>query len=247
MTFADDFLDEDKGLEDDYPSVFGITFTPMITGIVLAIFGIAGAVYIYLNMASEANTQYQGVKSQLDQKQAQLDQMKQADFPTKMAQLRSEIAEQEQLKSRVTAMFTSQDDLETLLIDLNSLINANQGELVKYNPDSNISVVNDNSLGSNTQGKLKRKGFSIDVKGTFDQTQNILKDIERLQPLLIVQSYNSRVSEQPTAVLTSNRNEIIPQSPAILSTSLKIDAILPMSQKELEAAQKAEAASQKAN
>ena len=247
MTFADDFLEEDKGLEDDYPSVFGITFTPMITGIILAIFGIVGAAYIYMNMASEANTQYQGVKSQLDQKQAQLDQMKQADFPSKMAQLKAEIAEQKALKSRVTAMFTSQDDLETLLIDLNSIINANQGELVKYNPDSQISVVNDNSLGNNTQGRLKRKGFSIDVKGTFDQTQNILQDIERLQPLLMVQSYSSRVSEQPTAILTSNRNEIIPQSPAILSTSLKIDAILPMSQEELEAAQKAEETSQQEN
>lgn len=240
MTFADDFLEEDKDLDGDYPTAFGITFTPMIIGIVLAIFGIAGAVYIYMNMASEANTKYQGVKSQLDEKQAQLDQMKQEDFPKRMANLKAEIAEQEQLKSRVTAMFTSEDDLETLLIDLNSFITANQGELIKYNPDSQVSVVSDGSLGSEVNGKVKRKGFSIDIKGTFNETQAILNDIERLQPLLVVKNYSSKVSEQPTAILASNRSEIIPLEPAILTTTLKIDAILPMSQKELEAAQNAE-------
>ena len=39
--------------------------------------------------------------------------------------------------------------------------------------------------------------------------------------------------------MTSNFNELVPQSPAILTTSLQIDAILPMSQQELEAAQQA--------
>ncbi|VEP11371.1 conserved hypothetical protein [Hyella patelloides LEGE 07179] len=244
MTFADDFLEE-QGLEDDNPTVFGITFTPMIIGIVVGVAGLVGAGYIYMNMASEARTKYQGVKSQLDEKQAQIDQMKQVDFPQKMAQMKADIAEQKALKSRVTAMFTSQEDLETLLIDLNSFISANQGELVKYSPDSQISVINDSSLGSDVNGKLKRKGFSLDITATYNQTLAILQDIERLQPLLMIQNYSSKVSEKPTAILTSNQNEIIPQNAAILTTSLKIDAILPRSQQELEAAQKAEEQAQK--
>ena len=240
MTYADDFLEEDGSLEDDYPTAFGITFTPMVIGIALAVLGLVGAGYIYMNMASEARTQYQGVKSQLDEKQARLDQMRQTDFPQRMAQMKAEVAEQQAIKSRVTAMFTSQDDLETLLIDLNSFIKANGGELVKYNPDSQISVISDSSLGNNVNGKLKRKGFSLDIKGTYNETQAILQDLERLQPLLMIQNYSSRVSEKPTAILTSNLNEIVPQSEATLTTSLKIDAILPRSQQELEAAKKAE-------
>ena len=239
MTFADDFLEEDKDLEDNYPSAFGITFTPIVMGIALAIFGIAGAIYIYMNMSTEARTEYQGIKTQLDEKQAQLDQMNQEDFPQRMAELQAEIVEQQALKTRITAMLTNQDDLETLLFDLNSFITANGGELVRYNPDSQISVISDSSLGNEVNGKLKRKGFSLDIEGTFDETQAIIQDIERLQPLLMIQNYNSDVIEQPTAILTSNFNEIVPQNPAILSTSLQIDAILPMSQQELEAAQKA--------
>lgn len=239
MTFADDFLEEDKDLADDYPSAFGITFTPMVIGIALAIFGIAGAIYIYMNLSTEARTQYQGIKAQLDEKQAQLDQMNQSDFPQRMASLQAEIAEQQALKKRITAMLTNQDDLETLLLDFNSFITANGGRLVSYNPDSQISVVSDSSLGNEVNGKLKRKGFSLDIEGTFDETQAIIQNIERLQPLLMIQNYSSNVTEEPTAILTSNFDEIVPQNPAILSTSLQIDAILPMSQQELEAAQKA--------
>lgn len=239
MTFADDFLEE-QGLESDYPTAFGVTFTPIVIGITLTVAGLVGAGYIYSKFAGAAREQYQGVQAQLDQKQAQLDQMSQSDFPSRMASLKAEVARQKALKSRVIAMFTNQDDLETLLIDMNQFISANQGELVKYNPDSQISVINDSSLGSDVNGKLKRKSFDIEIEGTFNQTQAILQDIERLQPLLLVKDYSSKVTEEPTAILTSNRSEVVPQNSAILSTNLKIDAILPMSQTELEAARKAE-------
>lgn len=245
MTFAEDLLDEEKGLDGDYPTAFGITFTPMVIGISLGILGIVGAGYIHMNMTKDAKTKYQETKTQLDQKQAKLAQMKQPGFDAKVAGLKSDLADQKALKSRVIAMFTNQDDLETILIDLNNFISLNQGELIKFNPESRVSVINDSSLGENVKGKLKRKGFTLDVKGTYSQTQSILQDIERLQPLLMIRSYSSKVSEKPTAILTNNSTELIPQDSAILTTNLKLDAILPLSQSELEAARKAEAQAQK--
>ncbi len=244
MTFAEDLLDEGKGLEEDYPTAFGITFTPMVIGISLGILGIVGAGYIHMNITKAAETKYKEVQTQLDQKQAKLAQMKQPGFADKVAGLKSDLADQKALKSRVIAMFTNQDDLETILIDLNNFIALNQGELLKYNPESRVSIINDNSLGADVKGKLKRKGFTLDIKGTYSQTQAILQDIERLQPLLMIRSYNSKVSEKPTAILTNNSTELIPQDSAILTTSLKLDAILPLSQSELEAARKAEAQAQ---
>lgn len=241
MTFAEDLLDEEKGLDGDYPTAFGITFTPMVIGISLGILGIVGFGYIQLNTTNAAKAKFQETKTQLDQKQAKLDQMNQPGFDAKVADLKSELADQKALKSRVIAMFTNQDDLETILIDLNNFISLNQGELLKYNPESRVSIINDNSLGADVNGKLKRKGFTLDVKGTYGQTQSILQDIERLQPLLMIRSYSSKVSEEPTALLTNNSTELVPQDSAILTTNLKLDAILPLSQSELEAARKAEA------
>jgi type IV pilus assembly protein PilO len=239
MTYADDFLDEEKGLEGDYPSAFGITFTPIVIGIALAVAGVVGAVYIYMNTATPAREAYQGVKTQLDEKQAQLDQMNETDFPQRMAQLKADEAEQKALKSRVIAMFTNQNDLDTLLLDLNSFVSANQGKLVKYTPNPQIAIIEDSSLGANVNGKLKRQTFSLDVEGTYSQTQAILQDLERLQPLLLIQNYNSKVSQEPTVILASDRSTIVPQNAAILTTSLQIDAILPLSQEEMEAVEKA--------
>ncbi len=240
MTFANDFIDSDQSLDDDYPSAFGITFTPIVSCIALSVLGIVGAGYIYMNMVAPAQKATNTLKTQKTEKEAQLNQVKQDGYDQEVAKLKAEIKRQEALKSKVISMFTSQDDLETLLIDINSFITANQGELIKYTPDRNISTINDNSLGEEVQGKLKKKGLDLEIKGTFSQTQAILQDIERLEPLLMVRGYQSRVTENPQAVLVMNQGQIVEQKKAILTTKLQLDAILPFNQKDLEQAKKDE-------
>ena len=240
MTFANDFIDADQSLDDDYPTAFGITFTPTITCVLLSVLGIVGAGYIYMNMVAPAQTASNKLKTQIKEKQTQLNQVKQPGYEQKLADLKAQIAEQKALKSKVVSMFTSQNDLETLLIDINSFIIANQGELIKYTPDRTISTIDDNSLGAEVQGKLKKKGLDLEITGTFSQTQAILQDIERLEPLLMIKSYQSKVLQNPTAVLVRNQGQILSQETAILTTKLKIDAILPSNQKELEQARKSE-------
>ena len=240
MTFADDFASDDQLMEEDYPSAFGITFTPTVIGVVLAVAGITLAIYGFMKYVKPAQETYQQTITQKETLQAQLNSIKSGDLQLKLAQLQSDLAEKKVLKSRVLSMFTSEDDLETLLIDLNSFIATNQGNLTQYQPDSNISTVSDASLGSGVQGKLKRKGISMTFEGTFTETKQILQDLERLQPLLMVQSISSNVTEKPTALLTGNRSEIVPQKQAELKTQIKLDAILPMSQAELERARKAD-------
>ena len=240
MTFANDFIDGDQSLDDDYPSAFGITFTPTVSCILLSVMGIVGAAYIYMNMVAPEQKASNTLKTEVKEKKAQLNQIQQPGYDQKVADLKAQIAEQTALKSKVISMFTNQNDLETLLIDINSFITANQGELIKYTPDRIISTIDDNSLGAAVQGKLKKKGLDLEIKGTFSQTQAILQDIERLEPLLMIKSYQSEVTQNPKAVLVRNQGQILAQETAILTTKLKIDAILPSNQKELERARKAE-------
>ncbi len=241
MTFAKDFATDDQLIEEDYPSAFGITFTPTIMGVAIAVAGITLAVYGYMKYVKPAQAEYQTNVTQKETLQAQLNSIKSGDLQLKLAQLEADLEDKQVLKSRVLAMFTSEDDLETLLIDLNSFIDTNQGALIQYQPDGGVTTVDDDSLGSGVQGKLKRKGISMTIEGTFNETMQILQDLERLQPLLMIQSIGSTVTEKPTAILTSNRSEIVPQKQAELSTQIKLDAILPASQEELEQARKADA------
>ena len=237
MTFADDFA-SDELLEEDYPTAFGITFTPPIIGRAIAVAGITLSIYSFVKYVKPAQATYQQTLTQRNTLQAQLNSIKSGDLQLKLAQLQSDLAEKKVLKARVLSMFTSEDDLETLLIDLNSFISTNQGNLTQYQPDSNVSTVSDASLGSGVQGKLKKKGISMTFEGTFNETKQILQDLERLQPLLMVQSISSTVTEKPTAILTSSNSSIVPQKQAELKTQIKLNAILPMSQAELERAKK---------
>ncbi|MDJ0593272.1 MAG: type II and III secretion system protein [Pleurocapsa sp. MO_226.B13] len=240
MTFADDFAGEEQGLESDYPSAFGITFTPMVMGIAIAVAGIALAGYGFINFVRPAQEKYSQAAVKKQELQGQLDKIKTGDLQLKLAQLQADLAEKNILKSRVLSMFTSEKDLDTLLLDLDNFIAANQADLVQYQPDTNISTIDDASLGAEIQGKLKRKGISLTIEGTFNETKQILQDIERLQPLLMVQSISSTVTEKPTAILTSTNSEIVPGKQAELKTQIKLDAILPLSQAELEQAKKAD-------
>jgi|GEM_PF-548030 len=247
MTFADDFATEDQSLAGDYPSAFGITFTPMIMGVAIAVAGIALAGYGYINYVKPAQEKLKQVSVQKQEIQGQLNKIKTGDLQLKLAQLQADLADRQVLKSRVVSMFTSEQDLDTLLIDIDSFISANQANLVQYQPDSNVSTVDDASLGSEVQGRLKRKGISLTIEGTFTETKQILQDLERLQPLLMIQSISSTVDEKPTAILTSNNTEITPKKQAELKTQIKLDAILPSSQAELERAKKADEKAEQEN
>jgi hypothetical protein len=238
MTFADDFATEEKSLAEDYPSAFGITFTPVIMGVAIAVAGITLAIYGFVKYVQPAQKTYKEALTQKETLQAQLNSIKTGDLQLKLAQVESDLAGEKVLKSRVLAMFTSENDLETLLIDLNGFIATNQGNLTQFQPEAEVITVSDASLGAEIQGKLKKKSIAMTFEGTFNETKEILQDLERLQPLLMVQTINSTVKDKPTAILTSGNSSIVPQKDAELKTEIKLDAILPMSQAELEQAQK---------
>ncbi|MGF1590322.1 MAG: type II and III secretion system protein [Pleurocapsa sp.] len=242
MTFAEDFATEEKSLEGGYPSAFGITFTPKVSGIAIAVAGITLAGYGLINFVNPAQKTYNEAATKKQELQVQLSQIKTGDLQLQLAQIEADLAETRALKTDVMSMFTNQQDLDTLLLDLNGFVAANQGSLIDYQPEGNATIVEDASLGEGVQGKLKRQGISLTIQGTFLETKEILQDLERLQPLLMVQTISSTVEEKPTAILTSGRSEVVPQTQAELKTQIKLDAILPLSEAEIETAKKAQEA-----
>ena len=241
MTLAEDFLSDDaQSLGANYPEVFGITFTPVISGIALAMVGIAGAIYIFMNMVAPAKEKYTQVQTQVTEKQGQLDRIKSGDLDQQLTNLSQELAQKKALKSKVIALFTNANDLETLLIDINSFVAARGAKMINYRPNNQITVIQDGSLGNAVNGKLKRKSISLEIEGSFSQTQAILNDLERLQPLLMVKDYSSQVSKKAPVVVSVSQKSVIPTQATKLKTRLNIDAILPLSQQELLEARAAE-------
>lgn len=244
MTFSDEMNFEGSEFEEEsstYPVVFGITFTPMVSGIGIGVLGLAAAIYMLFNFvmpAWDTIVQKQATKSELE---AQIEQKKAS--LQNIDKLKAELAQAKKQQSQVLAVFANEKTLNTLLIDLNRLVEAGNAQvsangvkakLQRFVPDSQgTQPVLDGSLGAQVDGKLKRNSTDIIIRGTYEQTQSILRNIERLQPLLIVKDYQSTLL--PETIEEGKPRRV---GPTPIITSFKLEALVPMNPEEVAAAQK---------
>jgi hypothetical protein len=238
MTFADELVTKNEPEAEEqvnYPTAFGITFTPQVSGIALAILGVLGAVYILANFVMPAYQKYQTLTTDEKAKEDQVNQQKSGVIEKKLQETETKLKQAQNLKSEVLNLFSSQATLDTLLIDINKFVASKNAKLVNYKPQGNeATIVNDGSLGTLVNNKLKRQTINLELEGTFEQTQSILRDIERLQPLLLVKNISSEMTVSPFVVLPNpktKQTELI-SLPSMLKTTVTLDVVLPLTPEE---------------
>ncbi|MBN3943906.1 MAG: pilus assembly protein PilO [Nostoc sp.] len=250
MTLSDDLNFAEQGGEFDpatpaAPVVFGIAFTPKIIGILVGVIGLAGAGYILLNLLMPAWESYQQQQAKSSELQAQIEQKK-ANIK-QIDKVKDELAQAKQQKVQVLSLFANEKTLDTLLLDLNRLIesgntptsiNAVRAKLKKYVPISQKpEPIVDGSLGLGVDGKLQRSTISAEITATYEQTQSIIRNIERLQPLLIVKDYQATLAPAETrSPLDKTPMQV---GPAAINTSFQLQVLMPLSPEEIAAAAKA--------
>ena len=231
MTVSEELgsYEDDIPAAPNYPSAFGVTFTPTISGIAIAVAGIFGAAYIIATLVMPTWQRNQELTDAQNQKQA-LVQQKTASLQQK-ERVEADLARAKQQNSEVLALFANEQTLDTLLLDFNRLVqsangqNSTSAQLKKFVPaNQTAEVISDGSLGSEVNGKLKQRTVEVTFDGTFEQTQSILRNIERLQPLLIIRDYKSTTA----APSTDPKNKSVGGPPTI-STTFKLQALIPVS------------------
>ncbi|GAB1539535.1 hypothetical protein NUACC21_22020 [Scytonema sp. NUACC21] len=221
-----------------YPVIFGISLTPKVSGIALGFVGIAAAVYMVMNMLMPTWDTFQQQQAKQTEIQTDIDQKKAAIKQIDKVKQEQLLAKQQQVQ--VLGLFANEKTLDTLLLDINRLVesgnsqvpaNGTRAKLKKYVPASGkAEPIMDGSLGPLVNGKLKRTNITIDVFGTYEQTQSILRNIERLQPLLIVKDYQSALAPEETS--TDKDKPIRRIGSAPIRTSFQLQALMPMSPEE---------------
>ncbi|AVH72882.1 pilus assembly protein PilO [Nostoc sp. 'Lobaria pulmonaria (5183) cyanobiont'] len=250
MTLSDDLNFAEQGGEFDpatpaAPVVFGIAFTPKIIGILVGVVGLAGAAYIFLNLLMPAWESYQQQQAKSSELQAQIEQKK-ANIK-QIDKVKDELAQAKQQKVQVLSLFANEKTLDTLLLDLNRLIesgntgtsiNAVRAKLNKFVPISQKpEPITDGSLGEQVNGKLQRSSINAEITATYEQTQSIIRNIERLQPLLIVKDYQATLAPAETrSPLDKTPMQV---GPAAINTSFQLQVLMPLSPEEITAAAKA--------
>mgnify|MGYP005839042385 CR=1 FL=1 len=227
MTYADqDFIPVEQEETPNYPTAFGITFTPRVSGVVFAVLGLLGATYLLVNAVQPAWLRYQELDASVKAKQDQI--ANQQNIQRQIKQKEQELAQARQENRQVLSLFANEKSLNTLLLDLNSFVKDRKGTLLRYEPTGAESetVVNDGSLGPAVDGKLKRTSRTVELEGSFDQVQSILRSFERLQSLLLIKDLKAEISEPQPLKLEGGR-AVLGERPTI-KTTFKLEALSPV-------------------
>ncbi len=239
MSFSDEYLPNNKPDEDleEYPTAFGITFNPKNSGIAAAVLGLLASLYLAMNWVLPNFSSYQQLKTDETTKQQQLEQQKGLTRPTRFQKLQADLAQKQAVRQQVMSMFADQNALNTILLDVENIFKARNVELRAFQPVGPTTIVNDGSLGPNVNNKLKRQSYTVSMKGTYENTQNVFRDLERLQPLILIKNINTTLDkENVTAkVLRTGKNtaQLIPETNQNVVTSFNIDMILPLTPEEV--------------
>ncbi|HEY9889141.1 MAG TPA: hypothetical protein V6D02_12120, partial [Candidatus Obscuribacterales bacterium] len=97
-------------------------------------------------------------------------------------------------------------------------------ELFAFNPVGLSSPVAD-QYGPELNGKLESQIVEVSFRGLFNQTQNVLYNLERLEPLLIIRDFDQSLADAPEGIDEEefNRLGIRP-----LQTSFTMEVLVPL-------------------
>jgi Tfp pilus assembly protein PilO len=238
MTFTEEFEDRELEEFDEYPIAFGITFTPRNSGIAVAVLGLLGSFYLLFNWVMPAYNALQQLQNDAAGKQQQVDQQKSGLGPAEFPKIESQLQQKKAIKQQILSLFAKEKDLSTILLDISNIFKSRNVKLISFQPQRlEPVVVSDGSLGSAANNKLKRQTFNVKIEGDYANTQEVIRDLERLQPLILLNSLNTQMEKQGSAVKVvstgNNKATIVPQPDQPVTTTFLLNVIIPLSAEEL--------------
>ncbi|WP_338429494.1 pilus assembly protein PilO [Synechococcus elongatus] len=230
--------DEPEVLSSNYPTVFGLTITPVVGGILAAVTGLAGAGWIFLNLVQPAQQQANQLTQEVNDLRGRTEQ--QAESLRQLGARQQQLANARAQQRVVQSFFASPATLDTLLLDINGQVRRVAGlQLQSYLPKGS-AIVTDGSLGEGINNKLRQTPVFVEVSGGFNQTVALLRGLEQLQPLLLVRDIV--VTAEPVPVVVTPQGQILPRPAPKLTTQFNIVALSPLTPEEQKKAEEAAAA-----
>lgn len=176
---AGDFIPQDSDFDQgpSYPTVFGVTITPVVSGVLLATAGVIGAAALWAYLVSPAWESYQTLKADVEAKREQVGQI--AAVKKQITDAKTKLTQVNQQRDQVYALFANEKTLNTLLLDINQLVEKNNSGRVPATRSklancpaaiqdqyANVSTYNkfEDSFGA-LVGEAKLRKFTPDPKG----------------------------------------------------------------------------------
>ena len=246
MVVVNEWNSELTGKEEGGLKILGISLKdPRFIGGVIGILGlgISGLLgYTQLKPTIENNTKLQ---KEIEIARVKILKLKKQIEEQANVEAENKIAEKQ--REDVTSLFATEKTIKTLLYDMNKLIEeinagitdeeqqAKMTEFQPVEPKNGNYIVNDNSLGTLVNGKLKRREFKVKFEGSYPQTRAFMIAIERMQTLLVMKNLRTKL-EQGNQVIEVEwkQNKFVPVSKpeSRLIISFDMHALLALSEQE---------------
>lgn len=97
-------------------------------------------------------------------------------------------------------------------------------ELFSFNPVGLPTPIGE-EYGPELSGKLERQLVEVNFRGLFNQTQNILYNLERLEPLLVIRDFNQSFADAPGNLSEEELNRLGVRP---LETSFTMEVLVPL-------------------
>ncbi|MBW4678716.1 MAG: type 4a pilus biogenesis protein PilO [Microcoleus vaginatus WJT46-NPBG5] len=215
--------------------LFGIKFTPTIIGVLVAVAGVAAAVGLYMYVLTPEWAKQEELKGKISTKEAEIAQLKVG--AAKIEEAKADLQREKQLKAEVEALFGDQTKLDTLLLDINKIVKQGGARIQLFKPDDEIITQTlfpkDKPPSLPNLIPFKSMPLKMELDGTFAQTQSIIRNIERLEPLLVMGAFNSKIDEPTMQLVVDEQGKVRGLTEPRLITTLNISAIVPKSAKEI--------------
>lgn len=246
MTVSEQFIPTDDEQESGGGGLFGLKFTPPIIGIIIAVLGIGASVGLFIYVLQPEWAKQEELKTKISTKEQEI-----ATFQNSIARKQEAIANREQAKQQkaeVSTLFGDAKTMDTLLFDINKIVKQGKAKLNEFKPTNQETIsmtlfpssINKNlPSASPLENAFQGLPFSMELEGSFAQTQSILRNIERLEPLLTVSKLTSEIDQQTLNVEVDSQGKVIRLIDPTIKTTFNLLAIVPKSTEELAALKKA--------
>jgi type IV pilus assembly protein PilO len=244
MTYSEDLMNTTQ-LEDttyladapNHPVIFGLTISPLMIGGVVGVVGLLAASFVAMTYVMPKLQANQELSAKVTDVKKQIQDRK--DNAIKIVEAEAKVKVATAQKEAVLNLFANDKKLDTLLLDLNKLVNERQGELRKYTPDlAGTGPITDSSLGSALNGKIRRKSIDVEMNGGFEQILSILRTVERMDRFLLLKDFKADLRSPTVNTGVANTTVSDPK----LKAGFKLQAIIPLTAEENAAAAVAAAA-----
>ncbi len=227
--------------EEAQGGLFGIQFTPKVIGVLIAVAGLAAAIGAFMYVLQPMLTQQEELKTKIAAKESE-NQAIEASL-SRIEEARANLEKAKVAKADVQVLFGDNRSLDTLVLDINNFIRKAGGQFGSVKPATS-EVVTTNLFPTPAPnpkappgtiaptGPYKIQPFTVEMTGTFTQTQSIIRNIERLQPMIVLGKYTSDIDPETLQLVVNEQGKVLRISEPTLKTIFDMVVIVPAPKEE---------------